>query len=108
MRKFLLAIFLIIYLAFHLITQEKQENISFKQFELSKIFPIFGRYVPELPDDHFRERLTQNYRIIYYISEINHTIYIQYIFSQKQNADVFFKIHRNEILNFLNQILYHS
>lgn len=65
--------------------------------------PYIGRYVPELPDNKFRERICKEYRIIYYISELKGTIYIQYIFSGKQNSNLFFKIHKNEIIKFLNQ-----
>lgn len=31
--------------------------------------PYIGRYVPELSDKQFRERICEKYRIIYYISE---------------------------------------
>lgn len=65
--------------------------------------PYIGRYVPELEDNQFRERICENYRIIYYISETNDTIYVQYIFCSKQNSNLFFKVHKKELFKFLNQ-----
>ena len=65
--------------------------------------PYIGRYVPELSDKHYRERICENYRIIYYVSETNNTIFIQYILCEKQNSNLFFKIHKNEFFKFLNQ-----
>lgn len=65
--------------------------------------PYIGRYVSELPYKKFRERICKEYRIIYYVSELKDTIYIRYIFSGKQNSNLFFKIHKNEIIKFLNQ-----
>ena len=37
--------------------------------------PYIGRYVPELLDKHYRERICEKYRIIYYVSQTNNTIY---------------------------------
>lgn len=65
--------------------------------------PYIGRYVPELSNKHYRERLCEKYRIIYFISENSNTIYIQYIFCSKQNSELFFKIHKTELSNYLNQ-----
>jgi len=65
--------------------------------------PYIGRFVPELSDKHYRERICENYRIIYYVSETNNTVYIQYIFCGKQNSNLFFKVHRKELFKFLNQ-----
>ena len=65
--------------------------------------PYIGRYVAELSNKHFRERLYKQFRIIYYISDVNQTIYIQYIFSNKKNPSPFFKVHKNEISRFLKQ-----
>ena len=66
--------------------------------------PYIGRYVPELSDNHYRERICGNYRIIYLISEKYNTIFIRYIISGKQNSNLFFKVHKKELLNFLNQL----
>lgn len=65
--------------------------------------PYIGRYVPELSDKQFRERICEKYRIIYYISETNNTIYIRYIFCSRQNSKLFFKVHDKELFKFLNQ-----
>ena len=36
--------------------------------------PYIGRYVPEIASKHYRERICDKYRIIYYISKSNNTI----------------------------------
>ena len=66
--------------------------------------PYIGRYVPELSDKHYRERICGNYRIIYFISEKHNTIFIRYIISGKQNSNLFFEVHKNELFNFLTQL----
>ena len=68
--------------------------------------PYIGRYVPELSNKHYRERICGDYRIIYVVSEKNKTIYIRYIISSKQNSDLFFEVHKKDILNFLNHLFY--
>lgn len=67
-------------------------------------FPYIGRYVPEILDKNYRERICKNYRIIYYIFEKNKTIYIRYIFSSRQNFNLFLKKHKKEIDNFLKSL----
>lgn len=62
-----------------------------------------GRYVPELPNTHYRERICGNYRIIYFISEIKNTVYIRYILSRKQNSNLFFDVYHKELYDFLSQ-----
>ena len=66
--------------------------------------PYIGRYVSELSDKHYRERICENYRIIYLVSEKHNTIFIRYIISGKQNSNLFFKVHKKEIFNFLNRL----
>ena len=68
-----------------------------------QVSPYIGRYVPELSDKHYRERICENYRIIYYVSETNNIIYIRYIFCRRQNANLFFEVHKKQLFNFLNQ-----
>lgn len=65
--------------------------------------PYIGRYVPELMDKNYRELICENYRIIYFVSEKNNTIYIRYIFCAKQNSNLFFEVHKKELIKFLNQ-----
>ena len=65
--------------------------------------PYIGRYVPELQDKFFRERIYKNFRIIYHVSESKKTIYILYVFSAKQDSNLFFKIHKSELIKFLSQ-----
>src|SRR5574344_233932 len=67
--------------------------------------PYIGRYVPELSDKHYRERICENYRIIYLIFEKYITIYIRYIISGKQNSYLFFEVHKKELFNFFNQFI---
>ena len=55
--------------------------------------PYIGRYVPELSDKQYRERICEKYRIIYYVSETNNTIYVRYIFCSRQNFDPQAKCH---------------
>lgn len=66
--------------------------------------PYTGRYVPELTDKQYRERICEKYRIIYYISETNNTIYVRYIFCARQNFNLFFKVHEKELLKFFNRL----
>lgn len=66
--------------------------------------PYIGRYVPELSGKQYRERICEKYRIIYYVSETNNTIYINYIFCSRQNPNSFFKVHEKELFNFLNHL----
>lgn len=66
--------------------------------------PYIGRYVIEIPDKHYRERICGNYRIIYVVSEKHNTIFIRYIISGKQNSNLFFEVHKKEISNFLNHL----
>ena len=67
--------------------------------------PYIGRNVPEFSDKQFRERICEKYRIIYYISEMDNTIFIRYIFCGRQNSKLFFKVHENELINFFNQLI---
>ena len=66
--------------------------------------PYIGRYVPELSDKHYRERICENYRIIYLISEKHNTIFIRYIISGKQNSNLFFEVHKKELFDFFNRL----
>lgn len=66
--------------------------------------PYVGRYVPELSDNQYRERICEKYRIIYYVSETNNTIYVRYIFCARQNSNLFFKVHEKELFDFFNQL----
>ena len=66
--------------------------------------PYIGRYVPELSDKQYRERICEKYRIIYYVSETNNTIYVRYIFCSRQNPNSFVIVHEKELLNFLNHL----
>lgn len=66
--------------------------------------PYVGRYVPEISNKYYRERICENYRIIYVVSEKHNTIFIRYIISGKQNSNLFFEVHKKEIFNFLNHL----
>ena len=66
--------------------------------------PYIGRYVPEISDKHYRERICEKFRIIYFISEKNNTIYIRYIFNARLDKQKFFDVHKSEIYNFFNQL----
>lgn len=66
--------------------------------------PYIGRYVFEIPDKHYRERICENYRIIYFVSEKENVIFIRYIFNVRQDKTNFFKEHKNEILNHFNKL----
>lgn len=72
--------------------------------ESIKDAPYIGRYVPELSDKHYRERICGNYRIIYLVSEKHNTIFIRYIISGKQNSYLFFEVHKKELFDFFNQL----
>lgn len=78
------------------------ENI-YLTIDSIKDYPYIGRYVLELSNKHYRERIYKNFRIIYYVSEKIKTIYILYIFSNKQNLNLFFTIHKKDFIKFLNQ-----
>ena len=66
--------------------------------------PYIGRYITEISNKHYRERICGNYRIIYVVSEKHNTIYIRYIISGKQNSNLFFEVHKKEIFIFLNRL----
>ena len=69
---------------------ETSANIYSRIYELEKA-PYLGRYVPELSDNHFRELIYKNYRIIYDISEDLNTVYIHFIIHCKRNFESFYK-----------------
>ena len=78
-------------------------NNIYSTIDSIKFMPYIGRYVPEIPLKSFRERLSGNYRIIYFISEFDQTVYIKYIISSKQNSNLFFKVHKKELYDFFNK-----
>lgn len=73
-------------------------------FENLKYMPYIGRYVPEISDGHYRERICESYRIIYYVSERENTIFIRYVFSTRQDKTTFFEVHKNELFDFFNHL----
>lgn len=66
--------------------------------------PYIGRYVPEISDKHYRERICEKFRIIYFISEKDNIIFIRYIFNARQDKKTFFEVHKSDIYDFLNQL----
>ena len=69
-----------------------------------KHFPYIGRYIQEAPNHSFREIIYRRskhscYRIAYYISENNDTIYIFNISNSKQNLK-YFLIFNNYFQNY--------
>lgn len=68
-------------------------------------FPHIGRYVPEISDKHYQERICEKYRIIYYISEKEKTIFVGYIFNARQDKTTFLEMHKNKIFNLFNSII---
>lgn len=68
--------------------------------------PYIGRYVPEISNKHYRERICEKFRIIYFISEKENTIFIRYILSSRQDKRTFFEVHKTETYNFFNQYLF--
>ena len=75
---------------------ERIVNKIYSVIDTIQYFPYIGRYVPEIPNKNYRERLYKSYRIIYYISERRKTIYIQYIFCSRQNAKTFFNLNSKD------------
>ena len=64
--------------------------------------PYIGRYIPEISEKHFREliyRKTKHsgYRIMYYISEENDTIYVRNIINCRQDFNRI--LNQNNYLN---------
>lgn len=78
-------------------------NIS-SSISLLKNFPYIGRYVPEISNKNFRERICGTFRIVYYISEIKNNIYVRCIFSGRQNSNLFFETYRSDFLHFLSNL----
>jgi plasmid stabilization system protein ParE len=66
--------------------------------------PHIGRYVPEILDKHYRERICEKFRIIYFVSKKENTIFVRYIFSSRQDKRTFFEVHKSEIYNFFNYL----
>jgi plasmid stabilization system protein ParE len=76
---------------------ETDSTIKFYINDLASL-PYIGRYVPEIPDKHFREIIYKktrqsSYRIIYYISDITNTIYVLNVLNSKQDFNKFLKLH---------------
>lgn len=76
---------------------ETDKDIKFYIDDLADS-PFIGRYIPEMSDKHFREiiyRKTRHsgYRIMYYISEKNNTIYVVNIINSKQDFNSILKLH---------------
>lgn len=61
--------------------------------------PYTGRYVPELNNKAYREKICKEYRIIYSVLEEQKIIFVKCIISGKQNSDLFFKIHKKDLFN---------
>lgn len=69
------------------------EDIYSLIYEL-KDSPYIGRYVPELPNKHFRELIYKNYRIIYEISEVSNTIYIHFVLHSRRDFKSFYQSYK--------------
>lgn len=61
-----------------------------------KDFPYIGRFVPEILNKHYRERICEKFRIVYYVSEKENIIYIRYIFNAIQYKKTFFDLYINQ------------
>lgn len=70
------------------------KNINF-QIRNLKYFPYLGKPLYNFTNNHLRELIYKNYRIIYIISEKQNLIYIYTIINSKQN----FKPNFNKILD---------
>lgn len=75
------------------------KNIRSYIEQLEKL-PYIGRYVPEIPNKQYRERICKNYRIIYFISQKDNTIYILYIFNARQDVKSFYNLHIKDFFYF--------
>jgi len=77
----------------------------FKHFYFLEYSPYIGKYVPKIPDKHFRELLYKKskntYRIIYYISESINTVHIVHVSNCKQDFNHILKLH-NYFNNYFN------
>lgn len=82
----------------------KTVNKIYKEIYDLQDSPYIGRYVLELPNKKYRERICGAYRIIYYVSEINNTIYVCYIFCSRQNSSLFFEVHEKELFDFFRYL----
>lgn len=80
---------------------DKKIRLYIKDLETT---PYIGRYVPEISDKHYRERICEKFRIIYFISEKDNIIFIRYILSARQDKKRFFEVHKSEIYNIFNQL----
>lgn len=84
---------------------ETNENILLHIYNLEDS-PYIGRYIPEMSDKRFQEIIYKSsrhsgYRIMYYISEKNDTIYIFNIINSKQDFNRILKLH-NYFNNYFN------
>ena len=61
-------------------------------------FPYIGRYVPEILDNRYRERIYKDYRIIYFIHERLNTIFFQLVFNARQDFKSFYKLRKKDLL----------
>ncbi|MBR1883918.1 MAG: type II toxin-antitoxin system RelE/ParE family toxin [Clostridia bacterium] len=60
--------------------------------ETLQYFQYIGRYVPEIPSKQYRERICDKFRIIYFISEKENTIFVRYIIATRQNSNLLFEV----------------
>ncbi len=72
----------------------------YSKIESLEKFPYSGRKVPELNISHYREKICNNYRIIYDISEIEQIIYIKQIICCRQNPDIFLNLYKKDLNKF--------
>lgn len=68
-----------------------ETNIDIQMYIDNLAFsPFIGRYIPEVSDNHFleiiyRKNRRSGYRIMYYVSEKNNTIYVFNVMNCKQD-----------------------
>ena len=58
-----------------------------------KKFPYIGRYIPEISDKSYKERIYTNYRIVYQILKKLQLVYIHFIVHSKMDFLEYYKLY---------------
>lgn len=64
--------------------------------------PYLGRYIPEVEDKRYRERLYKSYRIVYMLSLNKNTIYILFVVHGKRDFRTIFRSSLKDIEELLS------
>ena len=65
--------------------------------DLLKEFPYIGRYIPEISDKSYKERIYTNYRIVYQTLKKLQLVYIHFIVHSKMDFLAYYKLYKKNM-----------